>query len=444
MNAVQPLINPSSNGTKNDMAQIKLWIADRIQSSMVDMGRLNRTPEIIRLVHQGFKLACQHAKIKVPAEKEEQFFNDVLDEVVGLGPLERLMRDENISDIMVNGPYMVFVEKKGKIHEVPIRFADDNHVLRVINKIVEPLGRQINASSPTVDARLPDGSRVNVVVPPCAIDGPTIAIRKFANERLEIKDLINFGALNQNMADYLEASVVSRLNIVVSGGTGSGKTTLLNVLSGFIPDDERIITIEDAAELSLDQRHVVRLETKNPSHDGDSTVSIRKLLMNSLRMRPDRIVVGECRGGEALDMLQAMNTGHEGSMTTIHANTPRDTFSRLETLVMMAGMDLPIEIVRKQLASAINLVVQLSRMRDGTRKITQITEVTGTEGDTIVMQDLFKFEDRGEVDGKVTGSFEPGGLRSHYADRLQLHGFKLPPQMFMKPMASMNGNSRKR
>jgi pilus assembly protein CpaF len=426
------------------MAQIKLWIADRIQSSMVDMGKLNRTPEIVRMVHQRFKQACQHAKINVPVEKEEQFFNDVLDEVVGLGPLERLMRDENISDIMVNGPHMIFVEKKGKIHEVPIRFADDNHVLRIINKIVEPLGRRINASSPTVDARLPDGSRVNVVVPPCAIDGPTIAIRKFANEGLEIKDLINFGSLNQNMADYLEASVVSRLNIVVSGGTGSGKTTLLNVLSGFIPDDERIITIEDAAELSLDQRHVVRLETKTPSYDGDSMVSIRKLLMNSLRMRPDRIVVGECRGGEALDMLQAMNTGHEGSMTTIHANTPRDAFSRLETLVLMAGMDLPLEIVRKQLASAINLVVQLSRMRDGTRKITQITEVTGTEGDTIVMQDLFKFEDRGVVDGKVTGSFEPGGLRSHYTDRLKLHGFKLPPQMFMKPMASMNGNSRKR
>ncbi len=444
MNAVQPLINPSSNGTKNDMAQIKLWIADRIQSSMVDMGKLNRTPEIVRLVHQRFKQACEQAKIKVPAEKEEQFFNDVLDEVVGLGPLERLMRDENISDIMVNGPYIIFVEKKGKIHEVPIRFADDNHVLRVINKIVEPLGRRINASSPTVDARLPDGSRVNVVVPPCAIDGPTIAIRKFAKERLEIKDLINFGTMNKHMADFLEACVVSRLNILVAGGTGSGKTTLLNVLSGHIPDDERIITIEDAAELSLDQRHVVRLETKNPSHDGDSRVSIRELLINSLRMRPDRIVVGECRGGEALDMLQAMNTGHEGSMTTIHANTPRDTLSRLETLVMMAGMDLPIEIVRKQIASAINLVVQLSRMRDGTRKITQITEIVGTEGDTIVMQDLFKFEDWGEVDGKVTGSFEPGGLRSHYTERLQLHGFKLPPQMFMKTTASMNGNSRKR
>ncbi len=444
MNAVQPLIHPSTNGTKNDMARITLWIADRIQSSLVDVGKLTRTPEIVQMVHQRFKQACQHAKINVPTAKEEQFFNDVLDELVGLGPLERLMRDDNISDIMVNGPHMIFIEKKGKIYEVPARFADDDHVLRVVNKIVEPLGRRINASSPTVDARLPDGSRVNVVIPPCAIDGPTIAIRKFTKERLEINDLINFGTMNKHMADFLEACVVSRLNILVAGGTGSGKTTLLNVLSGHIPDGERIITIEDAAELSLDQRHVVRLETKNPGHDGDSKVSIRELLINSLRMRPDRIVVGECRGGEALDMLQAMNTGHEGSMTTIHANTPRDTLSRLETLVMMAGMDLPIEIVRKQIASAINLIVQLSRLRDGTRKITQITEITGTEGDTIVMQDLFKFEDRGEVDGKVRGDFEPGGLRSHYTERLQLHGFKLPPQMFMKTMASKNGNSNKR
>jgi pilus assembly protein CpaF len=444
MNAVQSLAIPSTNGAGRDRIQLKIWLAERIQSSMSNTGKLTRSPEIVQIAYERFKQACQYAKINLPPEKEDVFFNEVLDEIVGLGPLEQLMRDEFVSDIMVNGPKMIFVEKRGKIEEVSAEFADDDHVLRVINKIVEPLGRQVNATSPTVDARLPDGSRVNAVIPPCAIDGPTIAIRKFAKERLEIKDLINYGSLNQVMADYLQACVVSKLNIVVSGGTGSGKTTLLNVLSSFIPEKDRIITIEDAAELSLNQRHVVRLETKTPSHEGDSVVTIRNLLINSLRMRPDRIVVGECRGGEALDMLQAMNTGHDGSMTTIHANSPRDSLSRLETLVLMAGMDLPIQTVRKQIASAINLVVQLSRMRDGTRKIIQVTEIAGTEGDTIVMQDLFKFVDQGEKNGKVLGEFEPGGLRSQYTDRLKIYGFNLSPKTFMKTMPSTNGDTRRR
>lgn len=444
MNAVQSLAIPSTNGAGRERIQLKIWLAERIQSSMSNTGKLTRSPEIVQIAYERFKQACQYAKINLPPEKENVFFNEVLDEIVGLGPLEQLMRDEFVSDIMVNGPKMIFVEKRGKIEEVSAEFADDDHVLRVINKIVEPLGRQVNATSPTVDARLPDGSRVNAVIPPCAIDGPTIAIRKFAKERLEIKDLINYGSLNQVMADYLQACVVSKLNIIVSGGTGSGKTTLLNVLSSFIPEKDRIITIEDAAELSLNQRHVVRLETKNPSHEGDSVVTIRNLLINSLRMRPDRIIVGECRGGEALDMLQAMNTGHDGSMTTLHANSPRDSLSRLETLVLMAGMDLPIQTVRKQIASAINLVVQLARMRDGTRKITQITEIAGTEGDTIVMQDLFKFVDQGEKNGKVLGEFEPGGLRSQYTDRLKIYGFNLSPKTFMKTMASTNGDTRRR
>ncbi len=444
MNAVQSLAIPTTNGAGRDRIQLKIWLAERIQSSMSNTGKLTRSPEIVQIAYERFKQACQYAKINLPPEKEDVFFNEVLDEIVGLGPLEQLMRDEFVSDIMVNGPKMIFVEKRGKIEEVSAEFADDDHVLRVINKIVEPLGRQVNATSPTVDARLPDGSRVNAVIPPCAIDGPTIAIRKFAKERLEIKDLINYGSLNQVMADYLQACVVSKLNIIVSGGTGSGKTTLLNVLSSFIPEKDRIITIEDAAELSLNQRHVVRLETKTPSHEGDSVVTIRNLLINSLRMRPDRIVVGECRGGEALDMLQAMNTGHDGSMTTIHANSPRDSLSRLETLVLMAGMDLPIQTVRKQIASAINLVVQLSRMRDGTRKIIQVTEIAGTEGDTIVMQDLFKFVDQGEKNGKVLGEFEPGGLRSQYTDRLKIYGFNLSPKTFMKTMPSTNGDTRRR
>jgi pilus assembly protein CpaF len=291
----------------------------------------------------------------------------------------------------------------------------------------------VDAKSPLVDARLPDGSRVNAVVPPCAIDGPSITIRKFAKNRLTMEDLINFGTLTPDMAKFLEACVKSKLNIVISGGTGSGKTTLLNVLSGYIPDSERIVTIEDAAELSLHQRHVVRLETRHADVPDERDVSIRTLVRNSLRMRPERIVIGECRGGEALDMLQAMNTGHDGSLTTVHANTPRDTISRLETLVLMAGMDLPIQIVRKQIASAVQLIVQQSRLRDGSRKITHITEVAGMEGANVVMQDVFKFEERGEDEnGKVLGDFGPTGMPPYYTNRLKNHGFKLPPQMFMK------------
>ncbi len=444
MNIAHPVTNPNSNGTSRELSRFRLWLAERIESSLTKNGNLSRTPEITKLVRERFLQACQHAKITVPSEKEEAFFNELMDEIVGLGPLEQWMRDDTVSDIMVNGPNMIFVEKQGKIFEVPGNFVDDNHVLRTINKIVGPLGRQINATSPTVDARLPDGSRVNAVIPPCAIDGPTIAIRKFAKDRLGMDDLIKYGTLNQDMADYLEACVVSKLNIIVSGGTGSGKTTLLNVLSGYIPESDRIITIEDSAELSLNQRHVVRLETKSPSHEGDSSVTIRQLLINSLRMRPDRIVVGECRGGEALDMLQAMNTGHDGSMTTIHANSPRDTLSRLETLVLMAGMDLPIQTVRKQIASAINLVVQLARLRDGSRRITHITEIIGMEGDTIVMQDIFKLEDHGEQNGKVIGSFEPGGLRSHYSDRFKVHGHNLPAKVFMKSIPPANGYAKVR
>jgi pilus assembly protein CpaF len=352
------------------------------------------------------------------------------------------MRDDSITEVMVNGHHQIFVEKEGQLIEVPERFVSEEHLQRTINKIVEPLGRKVDASSPTVDARLPDGSRVNAVVPPCAVDGATLTIRKFSKDRLMINDLVDFGSLDEGMAEYLEACVITKLNILVSGGTGTGKTTLLNALSGFIPERERIITIEDAAELRLNQRHVVRLETKPPLLRNDSEVTIRNLVKNSLRMRPDRIVVGECRGGEALDMLQAMNTGHDGSMTTIHANSPRDAISRLETLVLMAGMEIPISVARRQISSAINLIIQISRIRDGSRKVTQITEVGGIEGENVVMQPMFEFDDQGEYDGRVTGSFKAGRLRSMYDDRFRIRDLSVSPVPYNELNATKNGRQR--
>jgi pilus assembly protein CpaF len=426
-----PAASPSFQGGQ-DLPRLKLWLADRIGSSLAKKVKLARTPEVIQLIHEQFRLGCQHTGIQLPPDREKVFFNEVLDEILGLGPLETFLNDQTITEIMVNGPSLVYVEKQGKLIESNVKFVDNDHVQKIINKIVEPLGRHVDQNSPMVDARLPDGSRVNAVVPPCAVDGPTITIRKFSRTPFTMQDLIQFGSLNGDMAKFLEACVVSKLNILVSGGTGSGKTTLLNVLSAYIPEGDRIVTIEDAAELSLKQRHVVRLETKHASREGDSRVTIRDLVINSLRMRPERIVVGECRGGEALDMLQAMNTGHDGSLTTVHANNPRDAISRLETLVLMAGMDLPIMVVRRQIASAVNLIVQQARLRDGSRKVIQIAEVTGMEGENIVMQDIFKFEDRGERDGKVEGEFYSTGLRPSYDERLKTRGFNLPGTMFMR------------
>jgi pilus assembly protein CpaF len=432
----------AKNSLSPDLYRLVLWLAERIEDALATKIKLERTPKVIELIRERFLQASQHAgqKLQLPPDKEVLFFETLLDEVTGFGPLDPFLRDDSVTEIMVNGPDLIYIEQGGQLTESGVVFLDDAHVLRIINKIVKPLDRYVDAESPMVDARLPDGSRVNAVVPPCSIDGPTITIRKFAKNRLGIPDLLKYGSLSEDMATYLEACVVSKLNIIVSGGTGSGKTTLLNVLSGFIPEGERVITIEDAAELSLAQRHVVRLETKHPAREGDSQVSIRQLVINSLRMRPERIVVGECRGGEALDMLQAMNTGHDGSLTTIHANTPRDCISRLETLVLMAGMDLPLQVVRKQIASAVNLIVQQSRLRDGSRKVVQISEVVGMEGETIVMQDLFKFEDRGEKEGKVLGEFAAGGLRPYYDARLRTHGFNLPASLFMPAP----GNSRRR
>ncbi len=388
--------------------------------------------------------AYQTTKLQLPSTMRDQLFHEILDEMVGFGVLQPLLDDESITEIMVNGPKKVFIEREGRLTKTNITFENDFAVLRLIEKIILPLGRRIDADSPTVDARLPDGSRVNAVIPPCAIDGSTITIRKFKKDKLTIDQLIGYGSITRNMAEFVRACVVSRLNIVISGGTGSGKTTLLNVLSGFIPSDERIVTIEDAAELKLQQEHVVRLETKPPNTEGKNAVTIRDLVRNSLRMRPDRIVVGECRGGEALDMLQAMNTGHDGSLTTLHANAPRDSLSRLETLCLMAGMDLPVKVIREQVASAIDLIVQQSRLKDGSRKVTAITEVAGMEGDTVVLTDIFKFEQTGVTkDGKVLGELKPTGIRPLFSPRLEAAGFKLGPEVFGANLSEMFGPRRR-
>jgi len=356
---------------------------------------------------------------------------DIADELLGYGPLEPLLRDQTITEIMVNGPHTVYVERNGKIERASIRFRDEAHLRQVIDRIVTPLGRRIDESSPMVDARLPDGSRVNAIIPPLALDGSALTIRKFGKNRLTPDDLVRLGSITPPMVAFLAACVRIKLNILVSGGTGSGKTTLLNILSGFIPPGERIVTIEDAAELRLQQPHVVRLEARPANIEGRGQISIRDLVRNALRMRPDRIVVGECRGGEALDMLQAMNTGHDGSLTTLHANSPRDCTSRLETMVMMAGMELPSRAIREQIASAIHLIVQVSRMSDGTRKVVSITEVQGMEGQVITLQDLFVFRQRTvDEQGRVIGEIEPTGLIPKFHHRFATAGINLPANIF--------------
>lgn len=417
--------------------KLQLQLADAMRHSMAPDVPLHlpleRTPEREQFVSQRMQQAFQQGQVKLPPTvTPQQFFSGVLDEIFGYGPIEPLVQAGGLTEIMVNGPFIVFVEKDGRLIETGLKFLDDDHVERIIKRIVLPLGRVVDPDHPLIDARLPDGSRVNAVIRPCAIDGPNITIRKFSREKLTVEDLLRFGSLSEDFALFLQAAVVARRNIVVSGGTGSGKTTLINVLSSYIPPGERVVTIEDAAELQLKQRHVVRLETKKPNPKSPTEVSIRNCVINALRMRPERILVGECRGGEALDMLQAMNTGHDGSMTTVHANSPREAISRLETLVLMAGMDLPVYIIRKQISTSIHLIVQASRLRDGSRKITHITEIMGMEGETVVLQDLFLFKDWGDgPDGKIEGIHESTGLRPSFEAELKRYGFQLPASMFL-------------
>jgi pilus assembly protein CpaF len=365
--------------------------------------------------------------------QRQHLIDELLDEVLGLGPLELLLRDPNISDILVNGPHEVFIERRGRLEETSVQFRDTDHLLHIIDRIVSRIGRRIDETSPMVDARLPDGSRVNAIIPPLSLRGPALSIRRFGANPLGLEELLQYRAFTPEMALLMEAAIKARLNVVISGGTGSGKTTLLNTLSAFIGNGERIVTIEDAAELRLRQRHVVQLETRPASVDGKGEVSMRDLVRNALRMRPDRIVIGECRGPEALDMLQAMNSGHEGSMTTVHANSPRDALSRLETMLMMAGFEIPLKALRRQIASAVQLMVQVDRLQGGPRRVSAVTEVVGMEGDTIVMQDVFLFQQRGiDEEGKAYGKFVATGIRPTFWPRLEAAGVALPTNLFQE------------
>jgi len=373
----------------------------------------------------------ENMSIVLNKEERQKLNSDLYAEVTGLGPLEVLLQDDTVNDILVNGPQQIFVERAGKLTLTDVTFKDERHLLRIIDKIVSAVGRRVDESNPYVDARLADGSRFNAMVPPIAVDGSLVSIRKFKKDKLGIEDLVNFGAFSPEMAMYLEAAGATRLNIIVSGGTGSGKTTTLNALSSFIANDERILTIEDTAELQLQQTHVGRMESRPPNVEGKGAVTPRDCLKNALRMRPDRIIVGETRGEEVIDMLQAMNTGHDGSMTTIHANSARDGVSRLENMIAMAGMEMPIKAVRSQIASAVHLIVQASRLQDGSRRMTSITELTGMEGEVISMQEVFRFQRLGlEPDGKIIGKFTATGVRSHYSERFKQWGYHLPPEIF--------------
>ena len=415
---------------RESFRDVKFRIQNRVIQDLDPKLDLTNQVEVRRQIEEIFSRVIDEEGLALTRAERVRMLEQITDEIIGLGPLEPLLRDDSVSEIMVNGPRQVYIERSGKLELTNVVFQNDDHVMRIIDRIIAPIGRRVDESSPMVDARLTDGSRVNAIIPPLSLVGPVITIRKFAASPFTTDDLIRFGTSTADMFEFLRACVEARLNIFVSGGTGSGKTTTLNVLSSFIPSDERIVTIEDAAELQLRQEHVITLESRPPNIEGKGAIPIRELVRNSLRMRPDRIVVGECRAGEALDMLQAMNTGHDGSLSTGHANTPRDMLSRLETMVLMAGVDLPVRAIREQISSAVDLIVHQSRLKDGTRKIVNITEVQGMEGDTIVMQDVFVFEQTGVIDGKIQGRLKPTGIRPKFVETFEAMGIHLPNNIF--------------
>jgi pilus assembly protein CpaF len=409
-----------------------------IHGKLVDKLDLSRVSDLegdtlrreIRLVVERL---CDTENPLLNRMERERLIDEVLDETFGFGPLEVLLKDPTISDILVNGPHKVYVERRGKMEKTDVKFRDNDHLLQIIDRIVSKVGRRVDETSPMVDARLPDGSRVNAIIPPLALDGPSVSIRRFGANPLRLEDLLNYKAFTPEMAMLMEACIKARLNIVISGGTGCGKTTLLNTLSSFVPHEERIITIEDAAELQLQQEHIVRLETRPPNIEGKGMVTTRDLVRNALRMRPERIIIGECRGAEALDMLQAMNTGHAGSMTTLHANTPRDAQARLETMIMMAGMELPVKAMRQQISSAVDVIVQANRLQGGPRKVTSIVEVMNMEQDVIIMQEVFRYKQLGiDQNGRAYGQFEATGVRPTFVTRLEASGIKLPSNLFQE------------
>ena len=422
----------SSEAAVEHKGELKLAsrIRDKILARLDPQLDTSNTRLVRQTIQRMFPKVLVEESVVISRAERLRLFEQVIAEILGYGPIESLLRDDTVTEIMANGPKNIYVERNGIIEKTPLTFDNEEHLLRIIERIVAPLGRRIDEASPMVDARLPDGSRVNVTIPPISLVGPVLTVRKFARTPYTDSDLEAFGTLSPEVVDLARTCVEARLNMLISGGTSTGKTTLLNVLSGYVPSRERIVTIEDAAELQLKQEHVVTLESRPPNIEGRGQITIRDLVINSLRMRPDRIIVGEVRGGEALDMLQAMNTGHDGSLTTLHANTSRDALRRLETMVLMAGMDLPLRAVREQISSALDCIFHLERMSDGSRKVTQVSEVQGMEGDVIVMQDIFRFVHTGFKDGRVLGRLQPTGIRPKFADKIKEAGLKLQPELF--------------
>jgi len=430
-----PLLPSNGQGSNTqrlneDLYQIRNEVQQKLLTSSEGEINLRDQPEMRRQIERLFLQTLSEQNLIYSRAERDLLLRGVTADILGYGPIEPLLQDETITEVMVNGHAEIYIERFGQIEETDVVFEDDEHLMRVIDRIVSPIGRRVDESSPMVDARLPSGYRVNATIPPLSLDGPLLTIRKFAQTPYTVQDLIANKTTTSGLVKFLQACVEARVNMIISGGTGSGKTTLLNAISAFIPSNERIVTIEDTAELQLKQRHVVRTEYRPPNIEGKGEVTIRRLVINALRMRPDRIIVGEARGAEALDMLQAMNTGHDGSLTTIHSNSPRDTLRRVETMVLMAGLELPLRAIREQLASAIELIVHMERLRDGTRKVVKVTEVQGMEGDSVVMQDLFAFEQTGLKNGRVIGEIKPNGLRPKFADKFAVNNIDLPAEIF--------------